>query len=50
MDNSLVDLFEQELSDLIDKYSNMELTKAEAIGVLEFAKNNILNGDDEDET
>lgn len=45
--NSLIDNFETALSDLIDLYSNMELTKAEAIGVLEFAKMRILTGEDD---
>jgi len=41
--------FENELSDLIDKFSHMELTNAEAIGVLECAKFRIITSEDEDE-
>jgi len=46
MSKPLLTQFEEELSDLIDKYSEMELTKAEAVGVLEFAKFNIISEDE----
>lgn len=49
MSKSLVDSFEIELSKLIEKYSNMEMTKAEAVGVLEFAKINIILTNDDEE-
>lgn len=39
---SLLDSFEQELFQLIEKYSSMEITNAEAIGVLEIAKSRII--------
>lgn len=43
MSKPLIVQFEDELSDLIDKYFDLELTNAEAVGVLEFQKNSILN-------
>jgi len=45
---SLIEQFENELSDLIDKFSGMEITNAECIGVLEFQKFKILNAKDDD--
>lgn len=49
MRDPLLVKFENELSDLIDKYSGFELTNAEAIGVLEFAKYRIINNEVEDD-
>jgi len=46
---ALVDLFENELFELIEKYSDMEMTKAEGVGVLEIAKQRIINKGFEDE-
>jgi len=45
---SLIEQFENELSDLIDKFSGMEITNAECIGVLEFQKFKILDAKDDD--
>ena len=42
MTKSLVHGFEVELTCLIEKYSEMEMTVAEAIGVLEVKKHDIL--------
>jgi hypothetical protein len=42
MIKSLVNGFEVELTCLIEKYSGMEMTVAEAIGVLEVKKHDIL--------
>ena len=42
MNKVLLESFENELSALIDKFSGMELTKAEAVGGLEFAKMRII--------
>lgn len=51
MEKPILVQFEDELSDMIDKYSHMELTNAEAIGVLECAKFRILTSEDnEDES
>jgi len=49
MDDNLCAQFGDELESLIDKYSYMEMTKAEAVGVLEFAKNRIITADDGEE-
>ena len=49
MDKAILTQFEEELEALIDKYSHMELTNAEAIGVLECAKHRILTQDEEDD-
>ena len=46
MSKPLLTQFEEELSDLLDKYSEMELTNAEAVGVLEYAKFSILHEDE----
>lgn len=42
MKETLISQFEIELMDLIEKYSGMEMTSAQAIGVLEFQKHRIL--------
>jgi len=47
-EKSLLDQFDVELYNLIEKYSGMELTCAETIGVLEFTKARIINQDLED--
>lgn len=39
----LIQQFEDELSDLVDKYSGMELTNSEAVGVLHMQINYIEN-------
>ncbi|MCK5019626.1 MAG: hypothetical protein KAS32_21385 [Candidatus Peribacteraceae bacterium] len=46
---TLIGQFEHDLSELIDKYSALEMTNAEAVGVLEFQKFAILNQKDDDD-
>ena len=46
---NIVDQFENELFEMIETYSGVDLTKAEAIGVLEIAKQRIITKGLEDE-
>jgi len=45
---NLGDQFFDELTALIEKYSGLEMTNAEAVGYLEFKKFEILNTEDDD--
>ena len=45
----LGDQFYDDLTDLIEKYSGMEMTNAEAVGYLMFKVNDILRNSDTDD-
>ena len=45
LSKTLLESFEKELSDLVDKYSGMEITNSEATYILEMQKNYIIHQD-----